>query len=95
MAFHGRALPNSTIDFQIDRQLGHELFSTAMTPWEHIRRNVFRCTQYEMAAIAGVSQGTISKWESGTQTPLATALGNIRRAARQRAVPWDDRWFFE
>lgn len=66
-----------------------------MTPWEHIRTKVFRCTQHEMAEIAGVSQGTISKWESGQQAPLSTALKNIRRAAHRRAIPWSDAWFFE
>lgn len=61
----------------------------------HIRRNVFRVSQYEMARIAGVSQATVSKWEAGVQVPLSTAFANIRREARQRAIPWDDRWFFE
>jgi DNA-binding transcriptional regulator YiaG len=61
----------------------------------HIRVNVFKVSQHEMAALAGVTQATVSKWEAGTHVPLSTALRNIRQAAIRRAIPWDDRWFFE
>lgn len=66
-----------------------------MNAMAHIRLNVFRVSQYEMAEIAGVSQATVSKWEAGTQVPLTTALKNIRRSAYLRAIPWQDAWFFE
>ena len=59
-----------------------------------IRLKVFRVSQNEMARIAGVSQSTVSKWEAGSQIPLATALRNIRSEAMRRHVPWDDKWFF-
>jgi len=61
----------------------------------HIRKNVFRVSQTEMADIAGVSQSTISKWEAGLQTPISDAFKSIRSEAIRRAIPWDDRWFFE
>lgn len=63
--------------------------------WADIRLNVFRCNQYEMAEIAGVNQGTISKWEAGLNAPHISALARIRREARRRAIPWSDSWFFE
>ena len=65
-----------------------------MNTMYRIRTVVFRCSQYEMAEIVGVSQGTISKWEAGASDPVL-ALRNIRKAAIRRAIPWDDRWFFE
>jgi DNA-binding transcriptional regulator YiaG len=61
----------------------------------HIRVNVFRVSQYEMARIAQVSQPTVSKWESGLHVPLSTALKNIRQEAKKRRVRWDDAWFWE
>lgn len=61
-----------------------------------IRLHLFGVSQYEMARIARVTQPTVSKWEAGRQVPLATALKNISKEARRRAVPgWDDRLFFE
>jgi transcriptional regulator with XRE-family HTH domain len=60
-----------------------------------IRLEVFGVSQREMARIACVTQSTISKWESGRQIPLATALENIRREAKRRRVRWNDRWFWE
>jgi len=68
---------------------------SAMNTMHHIRTKVFRVSQGEMARIAGVSQSTVSKWESGIQTPMSSAFAHIRREARRRAVPWDDKWFFE
>ena len=61
----------------------------------HLRKNVFRASQLEMARIAGVTQATVSRWESGTQVPLSTALRRIRAYAKRRAIPWDDAWLFE
>lgn len=65
-----------------------------MRPIEHIRRNIFRIGQIEMAKIAGVSQATISRWEKNV-CPASGAMARIRDEAVRRAIPWDDRWFFE
>ena len=66
-----------------------------MNPLLHIRKNVFDVTQVEMAAIAEVSQGTVSKWESGALAPDRHELGRIRQEAARRGLTWDDAWFFE
>lgn len=66
-----------------------------MNPLLHIRKNVFGLTQAEMAVIAVVSQGTVSKWEAGALAPDADELKRIRAEATKRGLPWDDRWFFE
>jgi transcriptional regulator with XRE-family HTH domain len=60
----------------------------------YIRKNVFGVTQAEMACIAGVSQGTISKWETGTVDPDREDLGRIRKEAARRKLRWQDDWFF-
>lgn len=66
-----------------------------MTPIEHIRTRVFRTTQAVFAEIAGTTQASVSRWESGVQTPGQTEMASIRAEAAQRGLAWDDRWFFE
>lgn len=61
----------------------------------HIRTQVLRLTQAELAKIANVSQGTVSKWENGELEPDRDELGRIREEARRRGVEWDDKLFFE
>ena len=61
----------------------------------HIRKNVFGVTQAEFAEIAGVNQGTISRWESGARTATLEELERIRLEARRRGLDWDDGLFFE
>jgi transcriptional regulator with XRE-family HTH domain len=65
-----------------------------MTPLHHIRVNVFRVTQVEMAAIAGVRQSTVSRWDNGANEPTRRKLQRIRDEAIRRGLQWDDRWFF-
>ena len=60
-----------------------------------IREDIFHCNQTEFARIAGVSQGTVSRWQAGLQRPLAPALKRIRDYALTHRIPWDDAWFFE
>lgn len=60
----------------------------------HIRKNIFRVSQTEMARIAGVSQATISRWENGV-SPSQDDMARIRSEALNRDIPWNDRWFFE
>lgn len=66
-----------------------------MTVMRRIREKVFGVSQTEMARIAGVTQSTVSRWESGTHTPLYPVFNKIRDEAKKRAILWDDRWFFE
>lgn len=42
-------------------------------------------SQVQLAALAGVSAGSISKWRSGQQEPQAEALASLARAANVRA----------
>lgn len=66
-----------------------------MDPMLHIRKHVFRISQMDMAQIASVSQGTVSRWETGGPPPDRDVLARVRSEARRRKVKWDDRWFFE
>jgi transcriptional regulator with XRE-family HTH domain len=66
-----------------------------MTPMQRVRKSVLGLSQSELARIAQVSQGTVSKWETGELEPGRDELGRIRDAARARGIAWDDRWFFE
>lgn len=65
-----------------------------MSAIRHIRREVFKVTQAEFAAIAGVTQATVSRWENGI-APSLDEMQAIRMAAMERQIDWDDRWFFE
>jgi hypothetical protein len=68
---------------------------TPMHPIEHIRKRVLGLNQAAFAVIAGVTQATVSRWESGELEPGREELGRIRDEARARGIAWDDRWFFE
>ena len=65
-----------------------------MPPLAFIRKQIFELTQAEMAVIAGVTQGTISKWEAGSLEPSRTEMKRIRDEAERLGKAWDDRWFF-
>jgi transcriptional regulator with XRE-family HTH domain len=67
----------------------------AMNNMARIRREVFCETQAAYAAIAGISQGTVSRWEAGELDPTRPQLARIRREARRRKLRWRDSWFFE
>lgn len=66
-----------------------------MSPILQVRKRVFGISQAELAAIAGTSQGTVSKWEAGELEPDREQLGLIRSAALARGLEWSDAWFFE
>ncbi len=66
-----------------------------MKPMFRIRKIVLGLSQAEMAAVAKVSQGTVSKWENGSLAPDRNELERIRKEAARRNLEWDDRWFFE
>ena len=65
-----------------------------MHPMEHIRRNVLGVTQSELAEIAKVNQGTVSRWENGDAEPRREELERIRNAVLAKGLPWDSDWFF-
>lgn len=59
-----------------------------------IRTKVFGVTQAEFAAIAGVKQPSVSRWEAGV-APSLDDMQSIRSAAKDRGIEWNDQWFFE
>lgn len=65
-----------------------------MNPMKHIRKNLFNLSQTDFAALAGVGQATVSRWESGG-SPTLDEMKRIRAAAEERGLEWDDRFFFE
>ncbi len=66
-----------------------------MHPIEYIRTKVFRCTQSAFARIAGVGQGTVSRWENGEFEPSRDQLARIRDEAMRRGLAWSDEFFFK
>lgn len=66
-----------------------------MNPMPLIRKTILDISQAELAAIAGTTQATVSRWEKGELQPDRTQLARIREAAMSRGVAWDDAWFFE
>lgn len=66
-----------------------------MNPILHIRKIVLGLPQVAFAAIAGVSQATVSKWEAGELEPDRGQLARIRAHVLAAGKPWDDAWVFE
>jgi transcriptional regulator with XRE-family HTH domain len=66
-----------------------------MRPIEHIRTRIFRSTQVAFAAIAGTTQGSVSRWENGMQAPSQSEMERIRAEALRLNLPWNDALFFE
>lgn len=66
-----------------------------MTPIAFIRQNVFGVSQAAFAAMAETTQPTVSRWENEELAPDTNQCSLIRKAAHERGLPWDDRWFFE
>ena len=65
-----------------------------MSAIRHIRLKVFKVTQADFAAMAGVSQASVSRWEAGG-APTLDEMQAIRKAAADRKILWNDAWFFE
>ena len=65
-----------------------------MGPIERIRKSVFKVTQADFGAIAGVAQATVSRWEKGEFGPSLDEMALIRAEAKSRDIEWDDSWFF-
>lgn len=66
-----------------------------MKPIEYIRKHILKVTQAEMAAIAQVTQATVSRWESGEFGPSLEEAARIRNEAIQRNLDWDDSAVFQ
>jgi transcriptional regulator with XRE-family HTH domain len=66
-----------------------------MSPIKHIRKNLFDVSQAVFGEIAGMTQASVSRWETGEQTPSHTEMSRIRDEAKRRGLRWDDLWFFE
>lgn len=67
-----------------------------MNAIRNIRKNVFGVTQQEFAAIAGVHQSMVSRWESNDAAPTLDEINRIRAAASNRKLKqrWTDKLFF-
>lgn len=57
-----------------------------MSNVRRIRKDLFRVSQSEFGAIAGVTQATVSRWEAGLLSPSLPELDRIRSAAKARGV---------
>lgn len=73
----------------------HMRICTIMKPIEYIRQKKFRVSQAAFAAFAGVSQPTVSRWESGDLEPSREELDRIRSKASELGMAWEDCWFFD
>lgn len=61
----------------------------------HLRKQVLGINQSALAAIAGATQATVSRWETGELSPDLNQLSAIREEVKRRGLEWDDAWFFE
>lgn len=52
-----------------------------MSPIEHIRKAILGLSQAQLAAIAGVKQSTVSRWEKGELSPSIREVGRVVRAS--------------
>jgi len=66
-----------------------------MTAIRHIRKHVLGISQAALAAVAGTTQATVSRWERGELSPSLDELEAIRSEAAARNIEWRDAWFFE
>lgn len=61
-----------------------------------IRKEVLGKSQAELAALTGVAQATVSRWETGELFPGLRELEAIRVAGREkRPEDWRDEWLFD
>lgn len=66
-----------------------------MNTLKRIRVEIFSLNQVEFARVAGVSQSTVSRWESGEIAPGLSSLRRLRKAALEAGAPWDDSLILE
>ncbi|MCZ7927345.1 MULTISPECIES: helix-turn-helix domain-containing protein [Agrobacterium] len=65
-----------------------------MNEIRHIRKTLFAVSQSDFAAILGVAQSTVSRWEGGV-APSLEEMRAIRSAAFEREIVWNDSYFFQ
>lgn len=65
-----------------------------MNAIRYIRKEIFEATQVEFAALIGVTQASVSRWERDVSPSLGD-MRKIRLAAAERGIDWDDAWFFQ
>lgn len=67
-----------------------------MNAIRYIRKDVFGLRQQDFAAIAGVPQSRVSRWEKGLAAPNLDEMGRIRSEAKSRKLKrkWSDDLFF-
>jgi predicted transcriptional regulator len=61
---------------------------------KHIRTDILKVSQAELARIAGVNQAQICRWEKGTVPHTIEALGRIRTEVKSQGHEWNDEWTF-
>lgn len=66
-----------------------------MSTVQHLRKNILKISQAELAEVAKTTQATVSRWENGELSPDLDQLTRIREEVRKRGLAWDDAWFFE
>jgi transcriptional regulator with XRE-family HTH domain len=66
-----------------------------MGPIEHIRREVLKISQAELARVAETTQPTVSRWERGKLEPSRAELAKIRQEITEKNLQWSDSWFFD
>lgn len=66
-----------------------------MNPMARIRKHVLKMSQAQLAAVAGVTQPTVSRWETGELSPSLNEARQIRELAKARGLAWNDSWLFE
>jgi len=60
-----------------------------------IRKHVLAVSQVDFAAIAEVTQATVSRWEACDLFPDIHHMNKIRAEVLKRDLAWKDTWFFE
>lgn len=66
-----------------------------MTQLLRIRKDILRLTQAEMAEIAGATQATVSRWESGELEPSRDQIEMILVCARGKGIDLSPADFFD
>jgi DNA-binding XRE family transcriptional regulator len=60
-----------------------------------VRKALLKLTQVKFARIAGASQATVSRWETGELEPSMSQLRAIRDAAVGAGLEWNDSWLLD
>lgn len=54
------------------------VYIRGMTPFKHLRKEVLKVTQQEIAEVTATTQATVSRWEKGDLFPNAKQLAALR-----------------